>query len=75
MIQRRERLGFTLEACKTLRVLCERLRKYLDGNLPTEVGICGPVHLAHPAHTDLGGDLIQANAGAGNQSQAIRLEL
>ena len=75
MVQRRERLGFTLESCQTLRVLCERLREYLDGDWPTELRICRPVDLAHPAHADLGDDFIRADASPRSQSHEIRLEL
>ncbi len=45
----------------------ELFRKHLDGDLALQVRVCRPIDLPHPAHADLGGDRIRAEAGAGSQ--------
>ena len=64
MIQRRERLRFALEARQTVRISRDGLGQHLDGDLPRQVGVRRPIHLAHAAHANLGGDFVRAEACA-----------
>ena len=75
MIQRRQRLGFALEARQPLGIVREGVGQDLDRDLPTQVGVGGAIHLAHAAHADLGSDLIRAEAGASSQSHGKWLRL
>ena len=58
-----------------LGVGSNRVGQNLDGDLPLQVGVGRAIHLAHPAHADLGGDFVRAEAGARSQSHKVRLEL
>jgi hypothetical protein len=67
VIQRREDLGFTSKPGEPLSVRGHRVRQDLDGDLSLEPGVQRPVHLPHPANSNLRGDLVGADAGAGRQ--------
>ena len=54
---------------KAIRILGERLGQDFEGHVPVEFRVPGPIHLAHAAFADLGGDLIGAERGAGLQRQ------
>ena len=41
----------------------------LDRDLTFQLGIGRPIHLAHATFTDLGSDLVDAEAGTGGQGQ------
>jgi hypothetical protein len=64
MIQRREHLGFALEPGKPFRVLRDRVRKHLDCHLAIELGVFGPIDLAHPACTERREDLLRTESGS-----------
>ena len=67
VIQRRQDFGFALEPSETVRIGGECLRQDLEPHIPVERGVAGLIHLAHPAFADLGGDLVDAEPGAGGQ--------
>ena len=69
MIQRGEDLRFTLEAGEAVRVMRKRLGQDLDRNVAIQFGIASAIHLTHPAFTDLGGDLVDAETRAGSKGQ------
>ena len=69
VIQRSERLGFTLEAGHTVRVGRERLGQDLDRDGAIEARIAGFVDFAHAARADGGQDFVWTQAGAGIKSQ------
>ena len=75
MAERGERPGFALEARQAFGVLRDRLGQHLDRDLPPEVRVGGPIHLAHPAHADLGDDFIRADARAWLQRHMGRVGL
>ena len=56
--------SFLLEPPETLVVLGERRGKHLDGHVPVEPGIAGPVDLAHPARAQGARQFIGAEGGA-----------
>ena len=58
MIERREHLGFPLEARHALGVVRERLRQDFDRHVAAQLGIGGAIDFAHPAFAELGGDAI-----------------
>ena len=58
MIERRQDLGFALEARHALGILREAGGQHLDGHVAPELGIGGAIHLAHAALAELGGDAV-----------------
>ncbi len=56
VVERRQHLGLALEPGEALGVGGERLGQHLDRHLAVEPGVGGPVHLAHAALAQLGGD-------------------
>ena len=42
----------------------DRSGQHLDGDLPLQVRVGCAIDLAHPAHADLGGDFVRAEARA-----------
>ncbi len=58
MIQRCQRLGFTLEARKSLRIVREGVWQDLDRDLPAKVRVGGAVDFAHAAFPNQGDDFI-----------------
>ena len=56
-------------------MLGKGIRKDLDGHWAPKVGIERAIDFAHAARADLGRDFVRAEACAGTQSHAIRLEL
>ena len=69
MIQRGEDFGFALKTREPIVVSGERWRQDLDRDLTLQLGVGGPIHLPHPAFADLGGDFVDAEAGAGGEGQ------
>ena len=65
MIQGREDLGFSLKTREPIRVSSEQERQDLDRDLTLQLGIGGPIHLAHAALAEQGGDFIGTEASAG----------
>ncbi|MCZ6918503.1 MAG: hypothetical protein O7I93_17140, partial [Gemmatimonadetes bacterium] len=72
VVERREHFGFALEPRQALRVSSELRRQHLHRHLAFQLRVGGPIHLPHPAHADLGGDLLRADAGAGGQRHAVQ---
>ncbi len=54
-IQGGEDFSLTLKARQALRVSSELRRQHLDRHVALQLGVSGPIDLAHPAHADLGG--------------------
>ncbi len=65
VVQRGEDFGFTFKPGEAIRILCERLGEHFEGYVSVELGVSRPIHLAHAAFADLGGDLVWAEGGAG----------
>ena len=64
MAQRREDLGFALEACETIGVGGQRVRQHLDRNRASELRVAGPVDLAHATRAQERQDLVRAESCA-----------
>jgi Berberine and berberine like len=64
MVQRGNRASFLVKPVQAIRVVGKRPRQHLDGDVASEPGVARPVHFAHAAGADLGGDLIRAEASA-----------
>lgn len=60
MVEAGEDLGLSLEPSESVGIKGERLREDLEGDLPVELRIGSPIHLAHAALADQGGDVIVA---------------
>ncbi len=73
MVQRRECLGFTLEARQAVEVRGKRLGQDLDGHLATERGVGRAPHLPHSAFAEGRGDLVDAESGAGGEAQVVEI--
>ena len=58
MVQRREKLRFTLESQETIFVLRKLRGKQLDRHFPPQLGIVRAIDLAHPALADLFDDFV-----------------
>ena len=65
--ERRDRLGFGLEARQRVGVVDEVLRQHLDRDVALEPRIARAVHLAHPAGAERRQDLVRAEALAGSE--------
>jgi len=72
MVQRGEDFGFALKAREPIIVSGEGGRQNLDRNLTLQVRVGCPIHLAHPALTDLCGDFVNAEAGTGGRAKVLR---
>ena len=72
MVQRSEHFRFTLKASQSVRIRRQGGRQNLDGDLTFQLGIGGTIHLPHAAFTNLGGDLVDAETGAGGKGQNWR---
>jgi hypothetical protein len=64
-------LGFTPKTRHAAGVTGERLGNNLDGDVAAQLGICGAVHLAHPAFAELGGDAVVGNGLGAHRSYGI----
>ena len=49
----------------------ERERQHLDGDLAFQLRVRRAKHLPHPTRANLGGDLVNADASAGIESQTV----
>jgi len=70
MVQRGQRLRFTVEARESVRVRRHRRGQHLDRHVPGKIGIGGSVDFTHATHTDLGTDLVRADATAWGERHA-----
>ena len=64
MIQRRQHLGFALEAGQPFGIAGELLGQYFDGYVAAELAVVGLVHLAHATGADVAGDFVRPEFGA-----------
>ena len=71
MVQGREHFRFALKPREPIVIRREQRRQDLDGDLALELGVRSPIDLPHSALTDQGGDFIDAEAGAGSESQTV----
>ena len=69
VVQGGEGAGLALEAGDAVLVLEELLRQDLDGDVPLELRIAGPIDLSHAPGTERGEDLVRSEAGAGGDGQ------
>ena len=64
MVERGGGLGFALEALAAFVVAEQVRREEFEGDGPVEFRVCGFVHHAHPAFTELVGDAVVRDRGA-----------
>ena len=64
MVERREDLRFALEPGQAIRIGGESFRQDLQGDIAVELRVVRPLHFAHAAFANLGGDLVVAESGA-----------
>ena len=72
VIQRGEDFRLALEPGQPLGVTGNRLGSTLMATARFRLVSRRAVHFAHPAHANLGGDFIRAEARAGGESQSFR---
>ena len=71
MVQRREKLGFTLEAGKASGVGGKCLRQQFDGHITLEFGVASAVHLAHTAGANELEDLVRPKTSARFETHSL----
>ena len=69
MVERREELRFTLEACQAIGIGRECVRKNLQRDITIELRVVRPIHLAHSAGTEQASNLVRAEPRADRNSQ------
>jgi hypothetical protein len=52
MVERGDGTSLALEQAETLRIPAELLREHLDGDVASEAGVPGPIHLPHAARPE-----------------------
>src|SRR5262249_9814171 len=67
-----QQLRLALEPAETLRVGREGAREDLDRHVTAELGVAGPVHLAHAAGAERRDDLVVSQAAAGVEAHGGR---
>ena len=67
MVQRGEDSGFSLEPGQAFRIIGEEVREDFEGHIPAELHVPGPIHLAHAARADEGGDCVRAGLGTSGE--------
>ena len=72
MVQRGKRAGLALESREAVRIGREELRQDLDGDVTFKLRVAGAIDLAHPAHADLGQDLVHTYASAAGERHRLR---
>jgi len=72
VVERREDLGFSLEAGQPIGICRNCCWQHLKRNLALQVRVGRAVDLAHPAFAEERGHSIGAETGAGSQSQKVR---
>jgi hypothetical protein len=60
VVERRQQLRLAAEPRQAFRVLRDRRRQHLDGNLAIQAGVAGAIHRAHAAFADCGDELVRA---------------
>ena len=75
MVQRREDLRFALETRQAIGITGEGIGQDLERDVALQLRVLRAIDLAHPAGADLGGDLVDAEAGAWGKGQKGRLGL
>ena len=73
MVECREQLGFAPKASKSLLIGRDFSRKEFERDFAAELGVAGPVHLAHAALAEQLDDLV-VREGLSNQSAGSRPE-
>ena len=73
MVERREDFGFALKARQRSASPATDAGRTLIATWRFRLRVGGPIDLAHPAHADLRGDFVGAEAGAGSQGQVAGL--
>src|SRR5271170_6781704 len=67
MVERRQALGFALEARHALRVAGEEIGQHLQRNLALQLGVERAIHLTHAAGADGRKDLVGSEFGSSGQ--------
>jgi len=60
MVQRGERPGFALESGEPVRDSRQRVREHFHGDVPFQLRVPRPIHLAHTSRAYQGGDFVGA---------------
>src|SRR3954469_5984501 len=73
MVQRRESLGFTIEAGQSVGIVREGLGQDLDRDVAPERRVVRAVYLPHPAGADCADDFVRADARPCRQRHGTNL--
>ena len=69
MVQRREHLGFALEARQPIRRRARSLGQDLDRDVAIQLRVARPEDLAHAAFADAGDNFVDTETGTGGKRQ------
>jgi hypothetical protein len=72
IVQGREHFRFALKTREPIVVRCQCRRQDLDRDLALQFRVGRPKHLAHSPFTDLGRDVVDAEARSGSYRQCCR---
>ena len=61
-----EDFGLALKTRLPVGIRSQQRREYFDGGLTLECRISRPIHLTHTTFANLGGDVMDTEAGAGS---------
>ena len=70
MVEGGEGVCFAGEPRQAIRIAGEGVGQNLQRNVAIEFRVARPIHLSHTARSEGGEDLVRADVGAGNQTQA-----
>ena len=69
MIERRQELGFTVEAGDAIGVDGKGGGQHLDGDVAIQLRVARAIDLAHPARADRGNDRVRPEPASGRDPQ------
>ena len=71
VVQRREGLGFTLEAREPICVVRECLGQDLERDVAIQLRVAGPEDVPHAAFADAGDNFVDTETGTGGKGQKV----
>ena len=74
MRQRRDRFRLTLEPGQRLAIARDGRGQHLHRDVPLQLRVARPIHLAHPPGPDRGDDLVRTELCARSQRHGLVLE-
>jgi hypothetical protein len=70
VIERSEHLGFAFKAHEAIKIRCRPFGQDFEGDLPIQLRVARPIHLAHASGPEAGEDLVRADASSDRKGHA-----